>query len=175
VVDKWFPYPSALGVAWRNLLECWTEDCNQKGSRILGRRLVRSGLIVWWLIRILAKLLGSSLWLKPNQLTSFVDQNGIPLHWHLVERLYKEIERTYQPKPLDCRGIIISPEFFDRHGAVKAPDEFLGWKMRFKRGVRAFRASGDHFTMVREHSFALAQLIGHAAGMKWDEDRNSAE
>jgi hypothetical protein len=112
---------------------------------------------------MVAKGLGSSLWLKPNQLTSFVDQKGIPLRWNIVERLYKEIERDYQPKPLDCRGIIIRPEFLDRYGALRAPDEYLGWKVLFKRGVRGLCVSGDHFTMVREHGQTLARLIGRAA------------
>jgi surfactin family lipopeptide synthetase A len=172
VIDKWLPYPSILAVAWKNLSDCWTENWNDGAARTLKGRFVRSGLIIWWAFEISAKRLVSFHWLRPTVLTSFVDQKGIPLRWNLVERLYTELERNYRLEPLDCRGIVIRPEFLDRHGAIRAPDKYLGWKMLFERGVRALSVSGDHFSMVREHGKALAQLIGRAARNQEDERTN---
>jgi hypothetical protein len=102
------------------------------------------------------------MWLRPNQLTSFLDEDGIPLRWHLVERLYTEIERHYRLEPLDCRGIVVRPEFLDRNGTVRAPDEYLGWRTLFERGVETFSVPGDHFSMVREYNRDLAQVIDRA-------------
>jgi thioesterase domain-containing protein len=97
------------------------------------------------------------------------------LRWNLVERLYTEIERDYELAPLDCRGIVIRPEFLDRHSAVKAPDEYLGWGKLFERGAKTLSVSGDHFSMVREHGVALARLIGRAARNQEDERTESFE
>jgi surfactin family lipopeptide synthetase A len=163
VIDKWLPYPSVSSVVAKNLKDCWTENRHEGVSRTLAQRSARSALVVSWVIKMLLKRLGfSALWLRPNELTAFLDEDGIPLRWHLVERLYIEIERHYRLEPLDCRGIVIRPEFLDRHGMIRAPDEYLGWRMLFKRGVKSFSVPGDHFSMVREHGRALAQVIGQA-------------
>jgi amino acid adenylation domain-containing protein len=175
VIDKWLPYPSPICVSWNNLRDYWTERRTDGVARTLEYRLTRSALVLWWAIGIFAKRLGSSLWLRPNVLTSFLDQGGIPLRWKLVERLYIEIERNFLLRPLDCRGIVIRPKFLDRHSAVRAPDEYLGWKMLFERGCEAMAASGDHFSMVREHGPALALVIGRAAKHKYDERVRSIE
>ena len=74
VIDKWLRYPSTFNVAWRNLIECWTEKRNEGVARSLERRFVRSGMVIWWALEVFAKRLGSSLWLRPNALTSFSDQ-----------------------------------------------------------------------------------------------------
>ena len=173
IIDKWLPYPAIWAVAWTNLKECWTENWMDGGTGTFARRLVRSGWILWWVLERFAKRMGSSLWLRPNELTSFLDQKGIPLRWSLVDRLYQEIERNYQLEPLDCRGIVIRPEFLERHNAVKAPDEYLGWKSLFERGVKALSVPGDHFSMVQEHGHTLAQLIGLAARSHEDGGTNS--
>jgi amino acid adenylation domain-containing protein len=162
VIDKWLPYPPVSSVVWDNLKACWSENCDDGAIGNFKHRLARSASILLWAIKMLLKGFGSSLWLRPNELTSFLDEDGIPLRWHLLERLYIEIERHYRLEPLDCRGIVIRPEFLDRHNKVRASDEYLGWKMLFKRGVESFSVPGDHFSMVREHGHALAQVIDRA-------------
>ena len=162
VIDKWLPYPSVISASWKSLRHYWTEKGNDGVAWTLEKLVARSALVCWWAIGMFAKRLGSSLWLRPNALTSFLDQAGIPLRWKLVERLYIEIERNYSPQPLDCLGIVIRPEFLDQHSAVKAPDEYLGWRMLFERGCEAISVSGDHFSMVREHGYAVGQLIDRA-------------
>ena len=175
VIDKWLPYPSPIAIAWKNLRECWRGLWNEGMVRAFEKRAVRSALVVWWVIETLAKWLGASLWLRPNELTAFLDEEGIPLRWYLIERLYIEIERNLRLEPLDCRGIILKPEFLDRHAAVSGPDEYLGWRGLFARGCEAFSVSGTHYSMVREHAHALARLIGQAAKNPKDERTNSSD
>jgi hypothetical protein len=147
-------------VIWKNLKDYWTKNCKEVPIRRLKRCLSLSIYLALWAIEMfLRRLASSSLWLRPNELTSFLDEDGIPLRWHLVERLYKELERNYRPAPLDCRGIVVRPEFLDHHGAVRAPDEYLGWKTLFNRGAEAISVPGNHFSMVREHNRALAGAI----------------
>jgi amino acid adenylation domain-containing protein len=163
VIDKWLPYPSIRSVLWKNLRDYRTENRNGGPISALKHRLSRSGFVILWAVnRLLKRLASSSMWLRPNQLTSFLDEDGIPLRWHLVERLYTEIERHYRLEPLDCRGIVVRPEFLDRNGTVRAPDEYLGWRTLFERGVETFSVPGDHFSMVREYNRDLAQVIDRA-------------
>ena len=118
VVDKWLPYPSVIPTVWKNLRDCWTRNLNDGAVRALGKRAAQSGLVVCWAIEMFAKRLGSSLWLRPSELTAFLDEKGIPLRWFLMERLYTEIERNYRPEPIDCRGMfwagVFRPEQYSK-------------------------------------------------------------
>jgi amino acid adenylation domain-containing protein len=163
VIDKWLPYPLIRSVISKNLRDAWTEKWNGGPISTFNRRLSRSGFVILWAITIILKRLGSqSMWLRPNALTAFLDEDGIPLRWHLVERLYIELERHHRLEPLDCRGIVVRPEFLDQHGAVRGPDEYLGWRTLFEFGVETFSVPGDHFSMVREHGQDLALAIDRA-------------
>ena len=176
VIDKWLPYPSIRSVVSPNLRDYWTRNWNGDPIRALSHRLSRSGFVILWAIKMLVKrLISSPMWLRPNELTSFLDEDGIPLRWHLVERLYAEIERHYRLEPLDCRGIVVRPEFLDQHGAVRAPDEYLGWRTLFERGVEAFYVPGDHFSMVREHGRDLALVIDRATNNQLHRKNGSPE
>jgi thioesterase domain-containing protein len=176
VIDKWLPYPSIRSVISKNLRDYWTEKWNGGPISTLSHRLSRSGFVILWAAKMILKRLGSqSLWLRPNELTAFLDEEGIPLRWHLVERLYIEIERHYQLEPLDCRGIVVRPEFLDQHGTVRAPDEYLGWRTLFERGVETFSVPGNHFSMVREHGRDLALVIDRATKNRLHEKVGSPE
>jgi amino acid adenylation domain-containing protein len=159
VIDKSLPYPPTFSVAWKNLGDTWRENRTEGKLR---NRVSRSGFIIWWAMEMLAKRMASSLWLRPNELTAFLDEEGIPLRWYLIERLYTHLERNHKVEPLACRGIILRPEYLDRYHTVKPPDEFLGWKTLFEGGSEALHVAGDHFSMVREHGRALAQHIADA-------------
>ena len=176
VIDKWLPYPSIRSVISKNLRDYWTEKWNGKPISTLSHRLSQSGFVILWAIKMLVKrLVSSPMWLRPNELTSFLDENGIPLRWHLVERLYTEIERHYRLEPLECRGIVVRPEFLDQHGSVRAPDEYLGWRTLFQRGVETFSVPGNHFSMVREHGRDLALVIDRAIRNQLHEKVGSPE
>jgi thioesterase domain-containing protein len=164
IIDKWMPYPPIHSVAWTSLVNCWKTRPADATSllSLLPTRLARSGLILCWVIESFVRTLASSLWLRPNQLTEFLDEDGFPLRWYLVERLYREIERHYKLEPLDCKGIVLRPEFLDRRGVVEAPAEYLRWGKMFKRGSQDLTVMGDHFSMVRAHARSLAQRISDA-------------
>jgi amino acid adenylation domain-containing protein len=163
VIDKWLPYPSTLAAVWKNLRDCRTWNWNEGVVQALETGVARSSFVILWAIETFAKRLASSLWLRPNELTAFQDEEGIPLRWYLIERLYTELERNYRLEPIDCRGVIVRPEFLDRRSAVRAPDKYLGWRTLFERGAVALSVPGDHFSMVREHRSTLADLIVRAA------------
>ena len=79
LIDKWLSPPSIYQVARENLGECW-KDLRATAFR---KCAVRSVLIAWWAVEMLAKRLASSVWLRPNEMTAFLDEEGIPLRWRL--------------------------------------------------------------------------------------------
>ena len=101
----------------------------------------------------------ASLRNSPGDLTTTTDEQGTPLPWGLLARLYANIERTYYPQAMDCRGIIFRTDFMDRNHSVRVLDENLGWGQIFKRGVTNLSLSGDHISIFRAHNESLALMI----------------
>jgi amino acid adenylation domain-containing protein len=161
VVDKWSRYPSPFGVARENLRQCWNDptDPGRDFVRAVIKRCRRSGYIVWWLLRSIASALLALVRSSPGNLTTTTDEEGAPLPWGLLARLYANIERTYYPDPLDCRGIIFRTDFMDSYHSVRVLDEDLGWGRLFKRGVSNFSLSGDHISIFRTQNESLASMI----------------
>jgi thioesterase domain-containing protein/acyl carrier protein len=158
IVDKWARYPAPVQVAWKNLRQCWTGTPNDP-EQSFAKSVRRAALIVWWPLRITASVIFASLWSRLGHLTATFDEEGVPVRWGLLERLYWEIERKYRPQALDCRGIIFRTEFMDLNQSVRVLDESLGWQRLFTRGLVAFPISGDHISIFREQSHSLALII----------------
>ena len=72
---------------------------------------------------------------SPGQLTTTFDEEGAPLPWGLLARLYWNIEQSYRPQALDCRGIIFRTDFMDLNHSVRVLDQNLGWGPLFSRAV----------------------------------------
>jgi amino acid adenylation domain-containing protein len=162
IVDKWARYPPLFRVAWENLLQCWTEkatDPKQSFAESVADRCRRSALIVWWPLRSIASALLALLRRSPGQLTTTFDEEGVPLPWGLLARLYWNIEQNYRPQALDCRGIIFRADFMDLNHSVRVLDENLAWEQFFTRGVVAFSLAGDHISIFRKHNQSLASMI----------------
>ena len=162
IVDKWARYPAPLQAAWENLRQCWMEtptDPEQGFVKSVMNRCRRSALIVWWPLRSTASAILAWLRNSSGQLTTTVDEEGKPLPWGLLARLYANIEKTYHPQALDCRGIIFRTDFMDSNHSVRVLDENLGWGRIFKRGVVNFSLAGDHISIFRAHNELLASLI----------------
>jgi thioesterase domain-containing protein len=176
IVDRWPRYPAPLQVVWENLQQCWRRSLSEPKQgfiRAIGHRLRRSALIIWWLFRLTVLQIRALLIPSLGELTAFLDEEGVPLRWRLVERLYAQIEQNYRPRPLDCHGIIFRTEFMDRHHAVRVFDDCLGWDGLFIRGLDTFVASGDHFSMVREHNRSLGLAMRKVLGAR-AEPKNEA-
>ena len=166
VVDKWAQNLPAHLVAWQNLKACWSgprpSGPGGPGAPSLAARLRRSCLVAWWYLKQERNRVRLSLNLplaEPRQMTAMLDEKGIPLHWGLLERLYVWLERTYRPRRLDSRGIVFRTEYLDDHQSVFTPDDSLGWRDLFTRGVEVIPVVGDHLSLIREHNESLGRKI----------------
>lgn len=110
-------------------------------------------------MRSIASALLALLRRSPGQLTTTFDEEGVPLPWGLLARLYWNIEQNYRPQALDCRGIIFRADFMDLNHSVRVLDENLAWEQFFTRGVVAFSLAGDHISIFRKHNQSLASMI----------------
>ena len=101
-------------------------------------------------------------------MTTTFDEEGRPLPWGLLERLYRRIETTYRPQALDCRGIIFRTDFMDLNHSVRVLDENLGWGQLFTHGTANFSLSGDHISIFRAHNESLALMINKVLEQRSD-------
>ena len=162
IFDKWAKNPALFQVALKKLWQCWMKrtDSTQGFAKSIVNRIRRSAIIIWWPLRIIAGVVIGSLWPKQGQLTTTFDEEGVPLPWGLLVRLYSEIERKYcPPSALDCRGIVFRTDFMDLNQSVRVLDESLGWQKLFTRGLTCILLSGDHISIFRKQSQSLALTI----------------
>src|SRR5262249_32133630 len=143
--------------------QCWTEDKAIKPGQSFAKSIIprcrRSVLIIWWPLKLIARAVLAPLRHSPHQLTTTFDEDGVPLPWSLLERLYWKIEASYCPQPLDCHGIVFRTDFMDGNHSVRVLDENLGWGNLFTGGVKNVSLSGDHISIFRQHNQSLAMLI----------------
>ena len=141
------------------MLDGEATDPKRSFAKSIADRCRRAALIVWWPLRATASAILASLRNSPGELTTTFDDEGTPLPWGLLARLYAQIEKHYHPQPVDCRGIIFRIDFMDSHKSVRVLDENLGWGRLFTRGVAAFSLAGDHISIFRKHNQSLALMI----------------
>ena len=160
IIDKWWRYPNPFLVAWENVRRCWTEaqpDPKPSFVRLTLNRCLRTALIIWWPLKLTAKEVLPSL--SPGELTTTFDEEGVPVRWGLMARLYSRLEQNLKPRVLDCRGIIFRTDFMDHHHSVRVLDEGLGWQGLFSRGLESISVSGDHISIFRQNNQLLASMI----------------
>ena len=85
-----------------------------------------------------------------------LDEEGVPMPWWMVERLYTKIRESYRPHPFDGKGVLFRA---DSEYKMYTMDDSLGWKSLFIRGLEIVAVVGDHLSMFREHNQTLAQEI----------------
>ncbi len=172
--DTWAKTPNPYHIAWQNLRHCWSENPDRRLSDRLSasiRSSFRRGrLIIQWLIEK-EKLRARSLFLRPvlnpNELTPMLDDEGMPLHWGLLERLYMRLNDSYQPRPLDSRGILFRTEMIDVKKSIRAINDSLGWQNLFTKGLEIVPITGDHHSMIREDCHNLAQGVNEVLERHW--------
>jgi len=165
-------YPAACWIAWQKLQEVWrrpsTLTSNGQLSKSLASRLASSSSILGWTLyktgSVLKRriLLGLRRW---GRLTTRLDTLGRPLRWRLVERLYTNALRSYDLRPLDCRGVVFRS---DRNEDCPGGDiDFsLGWNGLFCRGLKIIQVTGGHDTMWQSpHDTNLAREISDVLSM----------
>jgi amino acid adenylation domain-containing protein len=126
-------------------------------SHSIGSRLWQSWLVTRWMLRQEARKMFRSLKAKPDGFTTMLDEQGVPLPWDYLERLYARLTESYEPRPLSSRGVVFRPASED--GSFRRCDESLGWKGLFAGGLEIIPALGDHISMVRQHHQALAKKM----------------
>jgi thioesterase domain-containing protein len=89
----------------------------------------------------------------PNELTTIFDEEGMPLPGGLLDRVYRKIADSYQPRCLDTRGVVFRSEPAD--AVVRGFDD-RGWQNLFSRGLEIIPMVGDHLSMIRSHHPKLA-------------------
>ena len=162
IIDQWSKFPPPVRVAWQNLRQCWSVnagDTGQSFARSITQRCRRSALIIYWPLRLFASQVLAQVRRLPGQLTTTFDEEGMPVPWGILERLYRRIDANYRPYPLDCRGIIFRTDFVDANQSVRVLDENLGWARLFTRGTTNCSLTGDHISIFRQHNQRLALTI----------------
>ena len=91
-------------------------------------------------------------------LTGVLDEQGMPIPWGLMDRLYSEIDKNYLPRPLDSRGVLLrTSEIEGRH--IIADDDALGWENVFAEGIEIVPLAGGHYSIFGEHIPTIARTI----------------
>jgi thioesterase domain-containing protein len=162
--DTWVKYPTAREVAWQQWRQGWKRDPDQlsadQPSQSLGSRLKRSWLVTQWMLTQEAKAIYRALAPRPGLRgpSNMVDEQGAPVPWELIERLYVKVLESYRPRRLNSRGILFRSEPPDEKYS-RAFDDSLGWSNLFAGGLKIIPVSGDHYSAIREHDHALVQAL----------------
>ena len=94
-----------------------------------------------------------------DTLSIVFDEESMLLPWRLVERLYCEIDKSYRPRPLDSRGILLRTKTRD---GVRNYDHSLGWEGLFTRGLEISSILEDHDAIFRQDISTIAREINAA-------------
>ena len=155
--DSWVKQPNI----WHKLRQFWKQTPNGQStvrySLLVGYRLMRSR---WSFLKRAA----NRIWLffnppRPSEFTTLVDEQSWFVEWELLERLYAKLIKSYRPRRIVGRGILIRADPIDDIGAARAFDDSLGWKNLFTGGVEIIPVIGDHRSILREHNPTLARKL----------------
>jgi thioesterase domain-containing protein len=169
LLDAPAQYPATHCIAWRKFQETWklARKCSagELSAHCLASRLASSLSILRWTIHETGSVVKERLLLAlgyPGQLTTRLDTLGRPLAWRLIRRLYTNAVRTYDLRPLDCRGAVFRA---DRSGDCPGGgvEYSLGWNGLFARGLQIIQVAGGHDTMWQSpNDVNLAHEMGNA-------------
>lgn len=145
----------------------------------LGSRVRRTWRTSWWLLGKAGKVMRSRFKrpeLDLSTLSGILDENGVPLPWAILERLYIAMDKRYRLRTLDSRGVLFRTGEFEGKQIAYAADDALGWEDLFAHGVEVVPIPGHHFsiwgkqipTIAREINRVLAQQAGKSAGPSSD-------
>jgi thioesterase domain-containing protein len=165
IIDKAARLESVYRISLTNLRQCWSRTPADPGRLTregLAGRINRSALILRWLLERGKGRMERALGSLPAELSNTLDVEGVPVRWEVLTRLYRQMQRSYRPEPLDCRGIVIRAAFIDSCRGVRAADAQMGWSGLFTRGLATLEVIGDHISIIRENAESLAAAITEA-------------
>jgi thioesterase domain-containing protein len=173
--DTWAKFPNPYLVTWHQWRQDWKQQpslgsSTERLSPSIGSRLRRTWRITRWLLgqernRIRSFFKRDAL--DPDDFINMLDEQGMPLPGGLLDRLYRNLAKSYRPRPLDSRGILFTTASTDAAKAARAFDDTLGWKNQFVRGLEIVPMIGDHLSMIREHNSTLAREMNEVLKRHW--------
>jgi thioesterase domain-containing protein len=166
LLDAPAQYPAAHTIAWRKLREVWglssAFTSEAQSSRSFASRLASSWSILGWTTCELGTLVKERVLLalgNQGRLTTRLDTLGRPLHWRPIERLYRNALRSYELRPLDCRGVLFRSDRSEDCPGGNI-DYGLGWNGLFYSGLQIIERAAGHLTMFQSpHDVDLAREI----------------
>ena len=102
-----------------------------------------------------------------SELTSWLDEQGMPLPEALISRLYSVIQRRYRLLPINARGFVFRTNIPSQGRIVRSLGANLGWENLFEQGIETIPVPGDHLSVVREHVATLAYAINDVLERNW--------
>ena len=103
--DTWIKRPTAREVAWHKWRQEWRQKQAPKRistdqlSQSIGSRLRNSWLVARWMLEQEARTVFRPLLPKPSELSTILDEQGVPVALTLVHRLYAKILELVPPAP----------------------------------------------------------------------------
>ena len=153
-------------LAWQIMRQDWKQPANGSSAngalRSLGSRMKSTWQTSWWLAGKVKKRLRSYFErpeLDLKTLSGVLDEQGMPVPWGLLDRLYGEMDKTYRFRRLDSRGVLFRTGEFEGKQLGYDPDDALGWENLFAEGVEVIPVAGHHFSIWGRQIPAIALEI----------------
>jgi len=168
-------------LAWQILRQDWKQPANGQSAdgvvQSLGSRVKSAWHTSWWLLGKARNKL-RAYFKRPeldlSTLSGVLDEQGMPVPWAILERLYIEMDKTYQFQRLDCRGVLFRTGEFEGKQIGYDPDDALGWEELFAQGVQIIPIAGHHFSIWGRQIPAIATEINRVLG-RVSPDASSAD
>jgi len=154
-------------LAWQIWRRDWTRPENVLSTTSVAQLfgpLRNSWHTSCWLLRRVARKMVKNLEScfqrrksRPDLLSGLLDEQGMPVPWELLDRLYDEIGRTYRLRSMDSRGVLLRTAEFDGKRVDHAPGDALGWENLFNRGLEIIDIPGEHYSIWGEQIPTLAR------------------
>jgi amino acid adenylation domain-containing protein len=98
---------------------------------------------------------------KDIEPSNIFDENGEVLPWHLVLKMFRTAQLSYQAHPIDARGLLFIGAESENHAGC---DIAAVWRPLFRKGLDVVSVPGDHVSMIRgeENLSNLAKKIAIA-------------
>jgi thioesterase domain-containing protein len=163
--------PNRYKLAWQIWRQDWTQAQSGSSTRrfvqSLGFRVRSAWHTIWWLLAKVKKRLQfhfSRPEVDLSTLSGVLDEQGMPLPWGILERMYKEMDKNYRLRALDSRGVLFRTGELDGKQIAFAPDDALGWEDLFTRGVKVIPVAGHHFSIWGSQIPGIAREINRVLG-----------
>ena len=170
LIDAAVRPPNRYKLAWQIWRQDWKQPADGPSTvglvDSLGARMRSTWHTSWYLFGKVKKRVRSyfSRPVLDTTLTGVLDEQGMPVSWGLLDRLYREMEKSYVLRSLDSRGVLFRTGELDGRQIAYAPDDALGWENLFPRGVEIIPVAGHHFSIWGKQIPTIAKEINRVLG-----------